>query len=297
MKPAVRTWCRRIGTAVAVVGVAYVALRFLRYGHELAPTQVPGVVWLCAVGLAGGYAAANLLLALAWRTLLEMQGQHRTRVWSIRIQGLSQLAKYIPGNVMHFVSRQLLAAADGVPHAVVARSALYELAGLASAGVLLSLWALPLIDARLFPWVTPLTGTTAVLLVLAGVVLVAGRPTARVLALYLLFLLVAAFAFTALLALLVPDGAPILPWQAVCGAYTAAWLAGFVVPGAPAGLGVREMVLALLLDGHVADRDLLPAVLLSRVITVLGDTLFFGAAAWTGRRSGSAAPVAGARQP
>ena len=40
-----------------------------------------------------------------------------------------------------------------------------------------------------------------------------------------------------------------------------------------------------MLDGHAAEPDLLPAVVLSRVVTVLGDTSFFGAAAWVGRRA------------
>ena len=92
--------------------------------------------------------------------------------------------------------------------------------------------------------------------------------------------------FATLLVLLAPGTDRTLAWPAACGAYTAAWLAGFVTPGAPAGLGVRELVLVFLLDGHAAEPDLLPAVVLSRVVTVLGDTFFFGAAAWAGRRAG-----------
>jgi hypothetical protein len=33
----------------------------------------------------------------------------------------------------------------------------------------------------------------------------------------------------------------------VMGSYVIAWLAGFVTPGAPAGIGVREAVLVILL--------------------------------------------------
>src|SRR3546814_11986525 len=35
------------------------------------------------------------------------------------------------------------------------------------------------------------------------------------------------------------------------GAFNTSWIAGFVVPGAPAGLGVREVVLTAWLDGSV----------------------------------------------
>ena len=52
---------------------------------------------------------------------------------------------------------------------------------------------------------------------------------------------------------------------------------GFVVPGAAAGVGVREAVLVLILEQHLgADAALLVALAL-RVVTTLGDLLFFGA--------------------
>jgi uncharacterized membrane protein YbhN (UPF0104 family) len=60
-----------------------------------------------------------------------------------------------------------------------------------------------------------------------------------------------------------------------CGAFVVAWLVGLVTPGAPAGVGVRELVLMALLKGLVPEDDLLMAVLLSRVVTVGGDGLFF----------------------
>ena len=284
MTPTARTWSRRAGTALAAVGIAWVAARLLRYRGELAPADIPGVVWACALGLAPAYAAANVLLALAWRALLHGQGTPADRVWSIRTYGVSQLSKYLPGNVMHLASRQLLGASAGVPHAVLARSSLLELAGLASAGLLLSLPALPLIDGGRFRWVTPEAGAAIVLLTLGAVRMTAGALTARILGRHLLFLLTASLIFTVLLVLLTPVADRTLPWTAACGAYAAAWLAGFVTPGAPAGLGVREAVLVLLLEDHAAEQHLLPAVVLSRVVSALGDTIFFGAAAWAGWR-------------
>ena len=278
MTEATRTWFRRSGTGLAALGIAWVAMRFRRYGAALAPADVPGLVWACAAGLAFGYAAADVLLALAWRALLQGQGTAAGLRWSIRTHGVSQLSKYLPGNVMHLASRQLLGASAGVPHAVLARASLLELAGLASAGLLLSLPALPLVDDRLFGGFTPAAGAVIMLLTLAAVRVIAGARTARVLGCHLLFLLVASLSFTTLLVLLAPGAGGLLSWPAACGAYAAAWLIGFVTPGAPAGLGVREAVLVMLLGGHAAEPDLLAAVVLSRAVTALGDTLFFGVA-------------------
>ena len=275
MTEATRTWLRRAGTALAVLGIAWVAMRFRRYGAALAPADVPGLVWACAAGLALAYGAADILLALAWRALLQAQGTAAGLVWSIRTHGVSQLSKYLPGNVMHLASRQLLGASAGVPHAVLARSSLLELAGLATAGLLLSLMALPLVEVGPFPRITPAAGAVIVLLALAAARVIAGARAVQVLGCHLLFLLVASASFTTLLVVLAPGSGSSLSWPAACGAYAAAWLAGFVTPGAPAGLGVREAVLVILLDGHAAEPDLLAAVVLSRAVTALGDTMFF----------------------
>lgn len=64
-------------------------------------------------------------------------------------------------------------------------------------------------------------------------------------------------------------------WIPLSGVYVLAWLAGLVTPGAPAGVGVRELVLLFLLKGIVAEADLLLAVVLGRVVTVVGDFGFF----------------------
>lgn len=281
---AARTWSLRAGTALAAVAVAYVALRFVRGGDRPAFADLPAVVWWCAAGLSLVHAAAAVLLALAWRALLERQGTHASRAWAVRTYGLSQLARYLPGNVLHFVSRQLLGASAGVPQAVLARSAVHELASLAAAGLLLSLLALPLLGG-VFGWAAPPSVAAIVFATLAAVRMKAGDRPARVLAAHLLFLLAASLVFTALLVVVSPGTDLGLPWPTVCGAYTAAWLAGLVTPGAPAGLGVREMVLVFLLEGHAAEQHLLPTVVLNRAVTLLGDTLFFFAAAWFGRRA------------
>lgn len=54
----------------------------------------------------------------------------------------------------------------------------------------------------------------------------------------------------------------------------------FSYSGAPAGLGVREAVLLVLLGTTAHQETLLLAVLLSRIITVFGDLLFFAIASF-----------------
>lgn len=97
------------------------------------------------------------------------------------------------------------------------------------------------------------------------------------------FLLVSGFVFIGVLSL-VNDHERLLYFSpAVCGAYVVAWLIGFITPGAPAGVGVREVILLFLLENLTSMEGILLSVVLGRVVNVIGDLLFFVCVAY--RRS------------
>jgi len=89
------------------------------------------------------------------------------------------------------------------------------------------------------------------------------------------FLVVSGSVFVCILAVVAPEHLVSLPVSLLCGAYVIAWLAGLVTPGAPAGIGVREAVLLFLLGNVLPHADLLLAVLIGRMVTVFGDTIYF----------------------
>jgi len=55
------------------------------------------------------------------------------------------------------------------------------------------------------------------------------------------------------------------------GAILVSWIIGFITPGAPGGLGVRETVLIFLLKGELAEEVILLGVVINRVISIIGD--------------------------
>jgi uncharacterized membrane protein YbhN (UPF0104 family) len=91
----------------------------------------------------------------------------------------------------------------------------------------------------------------------------------------LVFLTISSAVFIGTLSVVMPANASIPALTAVCGAYVLAWLAGLVTPGAPAGVGIRELVLLFLLGRWIAQADLLLAVVLGRGVTVIGDFIYF----------------------
>ena len=59
------------------------------------------------------------------------------------------------------------------------------------------------------------------------------------------------------------------------GAILIAWIIGFITPGAPGGLGVREAVLIFLLKSVMADETIILGVIISRVVSIVGDLTSF----------------------
>lgn len=69
-----------------------------------------------------------------------------------------------------------------------------------------------------------------------------------------------------------------------------AWLVGFIIPGAPAGAGMREAALALAAGEQGRTPAVLTAILLFRLVTLSGDFLALCAGLWLQRVSRKPAP-------
>jgi glycosyltransferase 2 family protein len=279
MAPAFRRTLHLAGSGLALLGIAFVVIRLNKYWGSRDLSHITSVGWVAIGGLAVLYGSANLVLALAWRRLLAQCDVFVTRMWAIRAYGVSQLAKYVPGNIFHIAGRQAIGMSAGISAGALAKSSAWELGLMAVAGMSYGWVVLPLLVAGL-----PSLASFALLLGTAWVVAhflrrFLGFHASASFGLHVLFLAVSGGVFVILSALIVHGGEQHLKiWLFVGGSYVVAWLAGLVTPGAPAGLGVRELILLFLLNGLVADADLTMAVLLGRMVTVVGDLLFFGAA-------------------
>jgi uncharacterized membrane protein YbhN (UPF0104 family) len=99
------------------------------------------------------------------------------------------------------------------------------------------------------------------------------RPSLRSLPLYIAGYALVGTAAVAIAASLVPLGAQ--DGVLICGAYSLAWIIGFLIPGAPGGLGIRESALVLLLAGAFPKDVVLLIALLARLASIGADVLAF----------------------
>lgn len=267
-----------LGGIVGFSGLALVIHRL--YAHSsLVPLLNLGIGQFSQLTLLVGLSALSIhLLTVAWRGLLEHLGAWISADDAFRIYGYSLISRYVPGNVFQFVSRQLLSVKIGVPGRAAIQSSIWEVSLIACAGVALAPFCLPGAVIGIGGWVASFIGVGLWLAGRLTLILAVGPKVAHAYFLQSLYLMSAGILFVCTVHVVLPGT---IGWSAVLrviGAYVVAWLGGLLVPGAPAGIGVREFLLMLFLRGVVPDGGLLVVLTLGRMVAMIGDVVYFLAA-------------------
>lgn len=264
------------GVVLSLSGVLFVCMALTRRWDDLGVRAILAAAWPLLACLAAAYGTLGALLALSWRFVLSRFDVEMKAREAVGIYGVSQIGKYVPGNIAQFASRQAIAVSRGFPGSPLLASQFVEI-GLQ---VMAALAFLPLLLAgskqdTLAWWA--ISCPCAIALVSMSLRRFAGRGIALGYLVQVAFLFGASTVFVCTLSACMRGGG-LLSWQdaaGMAGAYAASWLAGMLTPGAPAGLGVREFFLINLLGTHVPHVVMLEAVMISRLVTSAGDVLFF----------------------
>ena len=275
-QPNLKTLATLVGNVLAAAGVIFLLIKMYEYGPNVAYVLQDSRVIAWSLLLACFYCCANTPLALAWWQLLKHFEKTATRNAAIAIYGRSILGKYVPGNVMNVISRQALGMGRGLPGWALAKASFWELFCLASAGSVFIVLLAPEFGGG------NINNSLIILLLLfiATVVSVLRYKSlacfANAFTLQIIFLAFSGAIFTLLLSALNVYSLDSIDSFLFCtGAFVTAWLAGFLTPGAPAGVGIREVVLTTLLTNSAPESQLFGAIILSRLITSVGDVGFF----------------------
>ncbi|MDQ7733686.1 hypothetical protein QT231_13320 [Halomonas sp. SpR1] len=266
-----------LGGVIAVASLYFVGQRLYQYRHEIDIDLLTPGFTVSLFTLIGVIGAANVFLALAWHTLLRRQLINVSVRWSVLTYGVSQLAKYVPGNIAHLAGRQVLAVAAGLPGWQLAKVMAVELVVQAVAASVFAVLIIPVVWPGLTVWTALLCWAAAI----GGVGWVAGclsRAITQALLWNWLFLLSSASVFVVILQSILSETLSFTLIVATGSSFIVAWLIGFITPGAPAGVGVREVVLLALLGSYLPEQNLLLAVVLARLVTLGGDIIYFSIA-------------------
>lgn len=261
-RPGLRRLIQWGGAGALALSLGFIGERLWRL--DLAQLQDYATWPLAAAMLAaaGLFAAADVALARGWAVLADPTGRMSNRQ-AAAIYGRGVLLKYLPGSVFQYVSRQIEGSGAGLPQRQLAGASLKEVglhiaASLSVAGCCAVAASQPLLAGLLSAG-------------LASPAVFGRSPMLRAFG----YQFIAFVGFSAAAAIvgtvLLPVGASIALFAAL---FLLAWLAGFVVPIAPGGIGVREAALLALAGPTVAAAPLLAAVLALRVSSITGDLAF-----------------------
>lgn len=293
----------RAHKALRVAAYALVGLAFIYIGRALWAYRAWLLDWqasstdlmlICLAILA--YGLSGLLLASNWCKLNQVCGQGGfSRRQCIAIYGTTQIAKYVPGNVFHFVGRHAAGVRAGLPHAVLACSASLEMVALLFSAALLALSGILIPKSGLLA-LLPFPLWSIIGIVVAGFIAMVFlapyvmrrfkllpetdgkaspfRLLMPVVLRHLMFFMLSGLLMAVLMFAVVGT----MQWSTLIlamSSYPVSWLAGYVIPGASAGIGVREAAIMLILSTAVLPQEATLIAILMRVVTLLGDLFFY----------------------
>lgn len=283
----VKRAARVVGAILSLVCVGWVGWRFYSSGL-LQRIETSGHAGLLAERIGQAvpvYALGVIGLGVAWWTLQCVFAAEVPVRATVTTYAVTQLGKYLPGGVAQYVGRHIMLRRMGLAHAALALCAMGE--ALLLLGAALE-WGAPLLlrDSPRWMTVTIAIVIPCILFVLAVALARLGRRDgwlakrmpvfnsrwlAATFVIHLCFFAIMAVTLAIVATATVRDIAfPILAASAAIS-----WMAGYIVLGAPAGIGVREVVFISMLGGIAPQQDILVLVAGFRAATFGGDVLAF----------------------
>jgi len=289
---------RVLAVGLGLLAVAYFGRQFVSYWPSIAAISFTTDVALSVALAALLHVVSGLMDAWGWGWLLRGLAVSVRSRDAMAVFLMSQLAKYVPGGISQHLGRLALAKTSGLAYPPVLLSLVIENgfalgAGAVVAGASLAFgiaasagqmtrasWTLGLVIGG---WMIGAMTLRAVLahppafvrriLKLEGPILISGRLVVG----YFLLHVASYAAIGGALVLVVsgfmgPAGVEI--WR-VAVAGMAGWFSGYIVPGAPAGLGVREATLTALLTPICGAAVAVSAALLWRTSALIADGILF----------------------
>lgn len=267
--------------AIRLAGAALMLISLAFLAHAAAQTDLSGLFDGLAAGglglltaLAIGYGVTLAALAFAWWMVLDTGPGRKDLMSAVIVYGLSVVPKYLPGSVFHFASRQAFGARFGWPQRNIAAASTAEIALHLTASL-----SVFLAFDRILSLGQIGDGAAALIVVaiVAGMAwLLLRTPESRWRLVAALAMQLAFFSCLTLIAAgcaMLTGAGPGLALE-VGALFLLSWLVGFIAPGAPGGIGVREAGLVLTVSALLGPLPTLLFAAATRVVTLVGDILF-----------------------
>ena len=287
MKPfSIRALVSSIGLIIGLAGMAFLLRTMWTHRDEM-KDSFSHLTWSSLVGAVFFAFMSMSYLGWMWGRLLLRRGYKVPRAQLVSWYYTGQLGKYVPGGVWAVVGRAEMAVRGGVP-----RADAYSVTGL-SMFTTYSAAALCAALGSLLSWERPIIGAALLLALLFGLSVYAIAPLRQRLVGLLRKVTSGTNELTAPKDMLALTIVQVPAWIMISLSTTItahafgaevgvlhmffvsslSWLIGFLVIGAPGGLGVRESIFTGLLSASIGTSTALSLAVASRMIFVSVDFL------------------------
>lgn len=245
------------------------------------------------------YVAVMLIGVFIWSLIINTLSQknnfhHFDQLMLVHAR--SNIGKYIPGNFMQFVGRNLLGSKLGYSHPNLALSTLIEvcLSVLVGSVMLVSIFLSGATSVDVFSleldsganqliWVLIVVLTLILMFYFKDKLMILVDQSKRVLKNRQLMLVITTAFFLAYVIMglcnvviyaVLDNEVKIIDFMNLLTVYILSWIIGFVLPGPPGGLGVREFIFITLLSSVYPLVIITLVALILRSVNVFGDLLY-----------------------
>lgn len=265
-------------TAVFVISCWYIYWVIDKNMMALKSFEIKNYVNLLGTAALAFFIYIILIMLLVRSWLLLLGDNHRVACARIYLQ--SQVIKYMPGNIFHFAFRHAETKCLGFQHSQLMKATISETTGLIIMALLTSsvllLWPQHL--SHLIDWLPDYTLFLlfASLLVLWAVIKHKNSQltSAALLNYFGYFVGMGLMVFLLLSGL----GFEHKSYLFLMACYAISWLCGYLIPGAPGGMGVREAVFILVTNPELNESEALLLIAAIRLISIIAEAIIFIAA-------------------
>ena len=253
-----------IGSIITVLALVFVVKKLVTMDVDWS-RFADGKTLAVIVGCTLVQTAMVLFMTLPWlRYIRILSGIQIPTKSALPVYTRSNLMKYVPGNVFQYVGRNQLAADLHISHVDVACATLLDIVSSMVTPLLLILllrWKFQEPLKRYFEKYRKLLNR---------------KNIPRILVVFLLYLsqYIISTAMYGTAAYLLFD-VPAAQMGLFLGTYLFSWIIGFITPGAPGGIGIREAVMVLMCGSFVRTETIMLYAVTMRIISTLGDVVAF----------------------
>ena len=290
-----------LGLFVSVISIIWFGKELLDHSSLFEKLSFTTAVTLITCSL--NYLIAFIFIGIAWQLLLLGSGEiGSTYILAISITCLAQIGKYLPGNIGQHIGRVVLSKQHSFNLRVVLFTMFIETVWVIAIASLFSLLAIYYVGGRIFTGIPqiPQWWLLACLILIALLSPIISHRVFNFIShwwainkgakfhsmrmpsfttfwlvgiLYVLNFMVLGYILSTIGTQIFesPDNSILL----LSAIFAAAWITGFITPGAPAGIGVREVVLVAALTPIYGKEIAIGIAAVLRIVTVLGDGLAF----------------------